>query len=112
MEQHPQAMLLASIAQSGCCPALRHLHAGAPHAQALQELRKSPLTTYDEKYGAACSALLQAQRAGAEPAVLQALAADLCGEVSISAKQLHKSTCQLRSWMLQQQCHTAPVFWS
>jgi hypothetical protein len=81
MALHPQAVLLASIAKSGCCPALQQVRADTPHAQLLQELRKNPLTTYDEKFGAACNTLLQAQRAGADEAVLQALAADLCGEV-------------------------------
>jgi hypothetical protein len=52
-----------------------------PYAELLQELRRSPLSAYDEKFGAACNALLKAQRAGAEESVLQALAADLCGEV-------------------------------
>lgn len=86
-QEHVLRDLLAVRACPKLCKAVEAAAAGSDAAclsyeQLLQVLQSLPISDYSGAFEAACRALLDAMRAGDDPAKIQALAAEVCHEVS------------------------------
>jgi hypothetical protein len=81
------------------------------YEQLLQVLQSLPISDYSGAFEAACRALLEAMRAGDDPAKIQALTAEVCHEVRTALDLLataHTAPCIRRFAVVYQQHSLEP----